>query len=74
VIWRAISRHDTRRNKEHAAKRLKNRFEDLGFAVEVRPASDAPVRHSIAGGAERSHERVRRGLVPAIGEVPHRRW
>jgi len=34
--------HFTRRNKEHAAKRLKKRLEDLGFAVEVRPAS-APV-------------------------------
>jgi hypothetical protein len=32
----------TRRNKEHAAKRLKKRLEDLGFTVEVRPA-DAPV-------------------------------
>ena len=34
--------HFTRRNKEHAAKRLKKRLEDLGFAVEVRPAT-APV-------------------------------
>jgi transposase len=31
--------HFTRRNKEHAAKRLKKRLEDLGFSVEVRPAS-----------------------------------
>ncbi len=30
--------HFTRRNKEHAAKRLKKRLEDLGFTVEVRPA------------------------------------
>ncbi len=29
--------HFTRRNKEHAAKRLKKRLEDLGFTVEVRP-------------------------------------
>lgn len=36
------SEHFTRRNKEHAAKRLKKRLEDLGFTVEVRPA-DAPV-------------------------------
>jgi transposase len=33
------SEHFTRRNKEHAAKRLKKRLEDLGFSVEVRPAS-----------------------------------
>jgi transposase len=31
--------HFTRRNKEHAAKRLKKRLEDLGFSVEVRPAT-----------------------------------
>jgi hypothetical protein len=31
--------HFTRRNKEHAAKRLKKRLEDLGFAVEVRPTA-----------------------------------
>jgi len=30
--------HFTRRNKEHAAKRLKKRLEDLGFTVEVRSA------------------------------------
>jgi transposase len=30
--------HFTRRNKDHAAKRLKKRLEDLGFTVEVRPA------------------------------------
>ena len=33
------SEHFTRRNKEHAAKRLKKRLEDLGFTVEVRPAT-----------------------------------
>lgn len=36
------SEHFTRRNKEHAAKRLQKRLEDLGFTVEVRPAT-APV-------------------------------
>jgi hypothetical protein len=34
--------HFTRRNKEHAAKRLKKCLQDLGFTVEVRLAS-APV-------------------------------
>ena len=29
--------HFTRRNKEHAAKRRKKRFENLGLMVEVRP-------------------------------------
>lgn len=31
--------HFTRRNKDYTAKRLKKRLEDLGFAVEVRPAT-----------------------------------
>lgn len=30
--------HFSRRNKEHVAKRLKKRIEDLGFAVEIRPS------------------------------------
>lgn len=33
------SEHFTRRNKERVAKRLKKRLEDLGFAVELRPAT-----------------------------------
>jgi transposase len=31
--------HFTRRDKEHVAKRLKKRLEDLGFTVEVRPTA-----------------------------------
>jgi hypothetical protein len=33
------SEHFTRRSKEHTAKRLEKRLEDLGFTVEVRPAT-----------------------------------
>jgi hypothetical protein len=29
--------HFNRRDKEHAARRLQSRLEDLGFAVEIRP-------------------------------------
>jgi transposase len=31
--------HFTRRDKKHAVRRLQRRIEDLGFAVEIRPAA-----------------------------------
>jgi hypothetical protein len=31
--------HFTIRDKNHAAKRLQKRLEDLGFAVEIRPTT-----------------------------------